>query len=478
MKNTRHRTVKGKITRHVVVALVLTVAVLTIINVVFLSRQIIKQQEAKLELATQMSSNTVDSWINDMGTVTEDIASSLVALGDLNTSTVKAVVDRVALNHPELYFVYFADYRGVMTMARGVEYASGVDPRNRDWYKKAVEAGHTVVIDPYASATRPDIMLASVVTPVYWGSTLVGVVGVDADIETIQQFMRDVDFESGSYGFLLDSQDNVIVHPNEDFNPSADSVTYALEVMPELESVIHKDNDDVVTTVDYSGEEMVYSAVTSEISNWTVVVAYPSKNVWGTVRRGVAMSMFIALVFIIIAIIDIAYTVRKILKPIDNINPVMDKIIAGDFTSKMDFETSDDEIGELQNKLAQSIGGLTDIIEEQKYVLGEMEKGNLAVADVKEAPGELNDIALAVNSIKEKLNDMISDIQFSALNLQSFAMGINETSDLDEMRMVFEELSAEANELMEKTSVFITLPPSGGVDTEALSASPEDEIES
>ena len=53
---------------------------------------------------------------------------------------------------------------------------------------------------------------------------------------------------------------------------------------------------------------------------------------------------------------------------------------------------------------------------------------------------------------------MISDIQFSAINLQSFAMGANETDNLDEMKMIFEELAAESNALMDKTSKFITMP--------------------
>ena len=104
------------------------------------------------------------------------------------------------------------------------------------------------------------------------------------------------------------------------------------------------------------------------------------------------------------------------------------------------------------------------MVKKQKYVLGEMEKGNLVVENIEEFPGELNEIANSVNSIKETFNDIISDIQFSAINLQSFAMGINETSDLEEMRLVFEELSAEANILMEKTSRFITLPPEANSD--------------
>ncbi|MBO6284668.1 MAG: HAMP domain-containing protein [Pseudobutyrivibrio sp.] len=167
--------------------------------------------------------------------------------------------------------------------------------------------------------------------------------------------------------------------------------------------------------------------------------------------------MIVALVCIVLALGDITVTIRNVLKPLDKINPAMDKIMEGDFTTKLNFATANDEIGDMQNKLAVTLESLSKVIQEQKYVLSEMEKGNLVVENIEDFPGELNEIATSVNSIKESFNDIISDIQFSAINLQSFAMGINESSDLEEMRSVFEELSAEANALMEKTSKFKTM---------------------
>ncbi len=457
MKKTKRTTVKSRITRHVVVAIIITISFMTIVNLIYLSRRIIEQQEMKLELATQVSANEVDAWIRGMATVTEDMASTLTALGDLDQTTVRAVVDRVAANHPELYFVYFSDKLGNMTMARGVDFAQGVDPRERGWYKKAAAAGHTVVIDPYSSATRPDVMMVTVATPVYWGTMMVGVVAVDADIESIQNFMGTINFEEGSYGFLLDSQNNIIVHPNTQYNPTEEKITAAFEVMPELKEVVDGKDDGYVTAKDYTGTSMVYSAVKLENSRWTVAVAYPESNFLKHVDRGIRISIFVAIICIILALGDITYTVRKVLKPLDKMNPAMDRIMEGDFTTKLNFATANDEIGDMQNKLATSLEELSKVIQKQKYVLSEMEKGNLVVEDIENFPGELNEIAKSVNSIKASFNDIISDIQFSAINLQSFAMGINETSDLEEMRSVFEELSAEANILMEKTSHFKTM---------------------
>ncbi len=457
MKKTKRTTVKSRITKHVVFAIILTVGFITVVNLIYLSRRIIEQQEMKLELATQISANEVDNWVHGMATITEDMAGTLAALDYSDQNTVRSVIDNVANSHPELYYVYFSDTDGNMTMARGVKFAEGVDPRERGWYKKASSAGHTVVIDPYASATRPDVMMATVATPVYLGTKMIGVVGVDADIESIQNFMSTINFEEGSYGFLLDSQNNIIVHPNSKYNPTAEKITPAFEVMPELEEVVAGKDDGYVTAKDYAGISMVYSAVKLEGSRWTVAVAYPESNFLSHVDRGIRISLIVAIFCVIFALGDITYTVRKVLKPLDKMNPAMDRIMLGDFTTKLNFATANDEIGDMQNKLAASLEELSRVIQKQKYVLSEMEKGNLVVEDIEDFPGELNEIARSVNSIKASFNDIISDIQFSAINLQSFAMGINESSDLEEMRSVFEELSAEANILMEKTSHFKTI---------------------
>ncbi len=464
MDKTRYASVKRKVSKHVVILMIGTIVFLTVINLAYMTQRIVAEQQVELDLATRLTAQQVDDWAQDMMTVTEDMAGSLTALGALDEVTVRGVIDRVALNHPEYYYVYFSDKLGNITMARGVSFAEGVDPRTRPWYKMAEAKGHSVVLDPYISASSPDVMMATVATPVYWGSMLVGVVAVDAEISSIKSFMNSIDFEEGAYGFLIDSSGDIIVHPNESYNQSTENVTRAVDVMPELEKLLNDDSRKIRVAKDYKGISMVYSKANLTVSGWTVVVAYPEKNVVRHVTRGMQISIAIALLCIIVALLDVNRITKKVLNPINKIKPAMEKIMKGDFSANLDFATANDEIGEMQNTLAMMIGELTDILETQKRVLGEMERGNLMVEDIDELPGEFNSIATAVNSIKETFNDMVSDIQFSALNLQSFAMGVNETSDLEEMKLVFEELSAEANVLMEKTSKFITVstPQSAG----------------
>ncbi len=459
MKRSGKNSIRRKVAGRVVKAIIITVILLSVVDMIYLTRRTAESQQEHLRLATHITASDINSWITGMEGITVGMADSIEAMGILDDYHIKRIINRIADTHPELKYVYMATEEGKMYMARGVSFAAGVDPRERIWYKDAKEAGETTIIDPYISATTPDIMMATVATPVFMDYEMVGVVAVDAEISYINEYVNSLRYENGAYGFLIDSKGNIISHPNGEYNPTPDNVVNAKEALPELEKLLITPGGDFIEAKDYRDHSMLYMTEKIDDCDWIVGMAFPRKIIAETIDRGIRISLFVALICIVLATADMTAAIRKILSPIEKINPVLDDIVQGKFETKVDFDAGDDEIGEMQVKLAAMINTLSNVIAHEKYILGEMEHGNLAVDDMEELKGDLNDISISVNSIKSAFNDIISDIQFSAINLQSFAMGINETSNIDEMRSAFEELSAEANILMEKTSRFITVPP-------------------
>ncbi len=459
MKKANYKSVKSRITRHVVLALVITVTILTIMNLIYMTRRIMDEQRMELQLATDLAASEIECWTQKLISVNESMADVIGGLSIYDEKNIRHMIDNVAVSHPEMYFIYFADVDGNIYMARGVSFAPGNDPRERDWYKQAKAAGHTVIVDIYQSLSDK-VMMVTIATPVYEGTTMKGVVAVDAAISEIESVVESINFKQGSYGILVDRNGDIMCHPNDNFDPTTENVFSVTDSIPKIEPIVKKpQTNKIVKAKDYMNVDMVYTSRRIESTGWVIVVAYPENNVLKHIDHGIRMSLFAAILCIFFAVGDMTYTIRKILRPLDKINPAMDKIMQGDFKMRLDFEGGDDELGELQFKMATMLSALSEVLSNQKRVLGEMEKGNLIVEDIPELPGDLNEIAESVNSIKETFNDIITDIQFSAINLQSFAMGINETSNLNEMRMVFEELAAESNNLMEKTSRFITVPP-------------------
>ncbi|MBR5648452.1 cache domain-containing sensor histidine kinase [Pseudobutyrivibrio sp.] len=461
MKKEYRTTVRARVARHVVLTLLISTIIVTVINLIYMSRRITQGQSNELSITTDLCASKVDTWANQLRGITIDIADTFEARGELKESDVKAVLNQIAETQSDLIFVYLATEDGKMYMARGVHFARGVNPCDRVWYKQAKETGKTVFIDPYISATRPDIMLSTAATPIYIDGKIAGVVGVDADVSLINEYINSMDFGNHSYGFLLDSENRVVAHKNPEFQPTINEVKYATDVMPELEEILNsKDGEGLVNGKDYNNDPVIYSVSKLDNNDWKIGVVYSQAQLYKSIDRGIRISLFIAAVCMFFAAAYMTTSIARILRPIDKINPAIARILQGDFSTSLNISNKEDELGELQDNLSEMIKQLSTMIAQQKKMIMEMEKGNLTVDDIPELPGDLKEVSIALNSIKETFNDIISDIQFSAINLQSFAMGINETSDIEQMRMVFEELSAEANILMDKTSRFITVPPS------------------
>lgn len=454
----KSKSIRRKVAKRVVIGLLLSIIALSVVNLIFLTRRIKEEHVAEIQLTSNLTAADIFKWQSDMKSIAETIADSYEADdgANLNEDYILSILDSVAEDREDLYFVYFATEEGNMYMARGVQYATGVDVRERDWYKQVKEAGKTIVIDPYISATRIDVMLATVAAPVYIDGEFVGAVGIDADIDTIAKYVNSISVKEDSYAFLLDSKGNIVTHPYEKYIPTITNTVQATSVIEGIESIVENPSSGIAEGTDYTGAEEIYASSLVGNSGWTVIIAYPKRLYLKQIDRGIRICIFMAAVCILIAGADITMAIKRMLLPIEKINEAMDRIVEGDYTTIVEFTHDEDELGQLQNKMAEMARQLSDVVNEQRYVLGEIAKGNLSVEDMDEFPGELNEIAKSVNDIKDSMNDIISDIQFSALNLESYSMGVNDKTKLEDMQEIFEELTAEADALMEKTSKFKT----------------------
>ncbi|KHL73318.1 hypothetical protein PpSQ1_16355, partial [Pseudomonas putida] len=67
--------------------------------------------------------------------------------------------------------------------------AADYDPRARGWYKAASAASQTIVTEPYISASAGKLVI-TLATPVQQGGRLIGVSGVDTDLQTISNLIN------------------------------------------------------------------------------------------------------------------------------------------------------------------------------------------------------------------------------------------------------------------------------------------------
>ena len=121
---------------------------------------------------------------------------------------------------------------------------------------------------------------------------------------------------------------------------------------------------------------------------------------------------------LIIAILAAVFIARSISRPIIRVKNVLSGMADGDLSKRIEKTGRKDELGILQNSAASLTNTLSQILGEAVYILESMAAYDLTAADMKEYPGEFNNLAVSINSIKSILKNMIINIQTSSVNVE------------------------------------------------------------
>ncbi|SDN86806.1 methyl-accepting chemotaxis sensory transducer with Cache sensor [Halomonas shengliensis] len=102
---------------------------------------------------------------------------------------------------------------GDTTFSNGFQAPADFDPRERPWYRAAVEAGAPIVTQPYMDVAT-DELVVTLAAPVERGGRLLGVVGGDVGIGTIIETVGAIAPTPASFAFLVAADGTLIAHPD------------------------------------------------------------------------------------------------------------------------------------------------------------------------------------------------------------------------------------------------------------------------
>ncbi|WP_406542641.1 cache domain-containing protein [Clostridium ljungdahlii] len=94
---------------------------------------------------------------------------------------------------------------------------AGYDCTQRDWYKKAVEKKGIIYSSPYLDMDIKK-MVITIARPIFQNGNIVGVLACDINLETITNIIQKAKVINNSYGFLIDNDNNFIIHPARIFS--------------------------------------------------------------------------------------------------------------------------------------------------------------------------------------------------------------------------------------------------------------------
>lgn len=365
------------------------------------------------KLATDDISNQLKNYMTAVTIAGKD--STLSTKGNLSAK--KALVEQ-----------YVKDYgftSGNILNEKGVSLLDGTDFSDRDYVQKAL-AG-TVNVSDVTLSKYTNTYGVSIAAPIEAGSGKVsGVVYFRLDTDFMNSIVKNISVSDNSYAYILDENSYVIVHKDEKKIMNDDvkeKEAAAVKAIPGKKAGN--------TSYQQSGKNILCGYAPIENTNgWALVIAAPetdySTTIVSMVKKFVACDVAAVIIALMIAAL-LAVSISRSLKMVQN---SLVAVSGGDFSKKIPKTKRKDEIGVLQNAASDLLDTLSEIIGEANQVLGGIAQYDLTQPAMKTYPGAFDSLSKSINQIRLILNQLISELQISSVNVESGSKQLAEAAEL------------------------------------------------
>ena len=351
----------------------ITITIISIISVICaaVGYELYKKNAAQFnDFTSQQCSNikkSIDIFIQNGKNVVTMLTSHPAALGAdetiynytieaqksgiIYTHTGKTEQDIVTLfraterSFPEFREIYMGTKWGGAVSSWSEEENKGYDPRERSWYKKAVESNGNIIITPVYISTNGQPVISLAKTIMDTNNSILGCIGLDINLTDLTSFIGSV--KVGNTGYCMLIQDDGMILAN------AKHSEYNFKTLHETNLAAFTEigktsNGSMLVTLD--GKMVKTYIFPLPDLGWKLVIL---------VEQGEILSLFYALVRIMVLIglamfvfyFTLAILASRALKRyFARLETLFGKIAAGDLTDRIKVKRND-EIGRLMTHL-------------------------------------------------------------------------------------------------------------------------------
>ncbi len=346
---------------------------------------------------------------------------------------------------------------------KGIPYDNAaINLSERDYFKSAV-AGQPFISSPLVNKKNNKTVLY-VSAKVDNGTGYNGIVFAELENDVFSKIIKNVSIGEKGYGFIIDSAGTIIAHKDnklvEEFTNyitlSKDSPEYK-EFGNFISEMLSKKSGTGEVTVDKSKKYVAYSPI-ENTNGWILIVVADKNEMLTTYRQGLAVSIALAVVFLILSFLFAFLFANSIGKPISLVTKRLELLSHGDLNSAVPAVKSKDEIYRLAVSLEHTVKNLSSYIKDIHHVLSSISSGDLTITTNQEYVGEFVNIKKDMDEIISSLNQIISKISSAAVQVSSGSEMISQSSialsqGATEQASSVEELTASLEQISSQTTL-------------------------
>lgn len=366
--------------------------------------------ESSTAILTEMR-NSIDAELQQYGRGLEILTASTDVKDATATEGQAHLVDlleNVLDTYPNVSNTYVSFITKETTIRPYVD-LEGFDPSGREWYRNAAsDTGSVHWSMPYEDeATGNFVVTAS--KAIMKNGKMTGVAGMDIELQTLTEEIAASEIPYDGFAMLLDTEGNLIVHPQ-----------YAGENVAE-EDYIAPMYAEERGHLDFKAEgiEKLNMFTTIPEVGWKLGIVYEKSDMQALAAGLRNVMIAAAVVTVLILAGALSLFISRMLKPVLVLRQKMDEVADGDLTARVNMD-SRDEIGQLGRRFDR-------MLEQMNTLIGTVSN---SAADVLASSQNLSAVSEETNATSEEIAGALQEITVGASNSAESAETVTERTDL------------------------------------------------
>ncbi|PAB59677.1 methyl-accepting chemotaxis protein [Anaeromicrobium sediminis] len=338
----------------------------------------------------------------------------------------------------------------------GIEYSplTGYDKEGEgDYYLLAKNSKREVIMNPFKyNINGKEIMMTTFAVPIEIDGKVLGVVGIDLSLETLQRRVQKIKPYDVGYAAVVANNGVYVAHKDDDHLGKDMGNT---EERKKIKGLIKEGKEYGVNLLSNSlGKEVhrLYTPMYIGKTNtpWSFAVSIPTDAILEDLHEIRNMFRGIGIGVLIILIVVINLVSAKITKPIIQTTEMLKEVAQGegDLTKRLEVYT-EDEIGQLAK-------WFNVFIDNVHIIIGQVKEGSELMASssreigivMEESTGGMEDMARSITSISDSLQGNASVVEET-------------TASIEEMASSSDVISEEAEETFGRSKEILNISSEG-----------------
>jgi methyl-accepting chemotaxis protein len=381
------------------------------------------QLDQKLTAVTNNYAAKVDEWFNTQTDYVNQLAGNLEINNNYSQEYISNYLEKELKSDSDAIEVFagFNDKRFYT--------ATGKVPQNFDcttsnWYKNAVNSDSLIYESPHLD-TNTESLVFSIAKPIKNNGTTIGVVGINIDMQYFKYLIENSKTLANSYGFLLDNNNNIIIHPDKSFNPTESKIYNIADVMGgKLIKIKNSVSPSLIKDYDGTSRHIVMASIPT--SKWTIGVALSDSEYKKTTNALLFNMIIPTIILLLLSFIVSRIISSKITNPIYIITDMINSISKLDFQNNSNYE----EIAKYNDELSVIGKAAINLKSHLHDIISTLKDSSVKMADYSESiSGSVGETLESMQSVSSAVEELAKGATDQAENTQSGSEKLSSLAD-------------------------------------------------